>query len=1247
MRNHRFLQTMYEGINSSAKDLIPNPDKRKKMVNYLAECLKKLQSEKDQRETDLRTTFCNDFLKKIYPDKNVNLAGNIDLAIYSTNSPKSNVKVIFEYKKPSNNKEMMHPDRDHLNVKGFRELIQYYLYQRNIKHDTDITNGIVTDGFSWFIIDSDQLYKWFGKYKTLNRNYIKFCKGEKESSRSEYFRTYFIKKAINRALKHNIKISYFDLRRMVKSEDSMIIKKKYQNSLYKFFSRQNLLKENMFNDTNELNKNFYNELLYIMGLHEVKKNKKIILKRYSKNRQPGSFIENIITRLNDKNININKDSKNKIAIRLTVLWINRLLFLKLLESQLLSFNDNNQQYKFLTKANLHQFSDVYYLFFDILSKTSKQREQDDPELANKYRRVPYLNSSLFMKSNLEKNYLNIIYLHNTPIDPYKNTSIKDIHGKKLSKPIPILQYLLDFLDSYDFRGTSSKKHSYGNNLINPSVLGLIFEKINGYKYGAYFTPGWICNLMAKKAVHNTILNKINKVKNWHCNTIKDLRYKIYNSDNISIPMNINHIINTIKVCDPSVGSGHFLVSVLNELLATKSYLGVLFYANKSKDPADFKCRVENDELVITYHGKPYHYNRYDSINGLIQKTLFQEKRKLIEDCLFGVDINPNSVDICRLRLWIELLKNAYYYRSHKDNKIHLITMPNIDINVKARNSLIYIYNLRHGLSLSTKGIKKYKSYVYDYKRSKDKSSEQDLINEIQKIKTDINDSNIFLPHIQKYYRKYLRAREKVNKDEEPSLFNNRSSIKSTRKLKHDIKNLQKCKKIFNDVKNGKFFKDNHGMEWRIEFPEILDNNGNYKGFDLIIGNPPYVFVRGNKPNKDQKSYYLNKYSITNKKSKYNTALISDTYCMFIILAYRLLKKNGSFAYIIPSNLLTIMSLKTLRQFLIKNTNNLNIINSKDNLFKGANVDNCLIFFDKRQSNRKSKIKMEYMKHHDCYPVGKTGKVPYTYFNPNKAMDKYDPIFSLSRVKHQDLIDVYNKMSKCPTLGQYTQVIAGAKAYTTGYGTPKQTKADGKNRIYHHAHNNSKHSYDKYLGSNDVHRYNITWGLTNPNEKWIQYGKNLAQPGKPQYFQTPRILVDQIPGNIPYSVKASYIKEPNVINDFNSMIIRKCKEPLNLLCILGIINSNIETVWFSMKFDKFQRGIYPQFKVGELADFPIPIFQNKYQINKLKDLSKEMIKLVKNKNPNQYRINKVIDNYVMKLYQLNPIERDKVNHFNIN
>ena len=204
------------------------------------------------------------------------------------------------------------------------------------------------------------------------------------------------------------------------------------------------------------------------------------------------------------------------------------------------------------------------------------------------------------------------------------------------------------MDAYDFASESREVIQEKNRtLINASVLGLIFEKINGYKDGSFYTPGFITEYMCRETIRKAVVQKFNDAKGWDCADFAALENKDLDRNEA------NALINEIRICDPAVGSGHFLVSALNELIAVKSDLGVLQDAN-GKRLKDYSVSILNDELIVQDEDEtPFQYvlqatGKPTPERQRVQKTLFHEKQTIIENCLFGVDINPNSVKICRL-----------------------------------------------------------------------------------------------------------------------------------------------------------------------------------------------------------------------------------------------------------------------------------------------------------------------------------------------------------------------------------------------------------------------------------------------------------------------------------------------------------------------------------------------------------------------------------------------------------------------
>lgn len=300
--------------------------------------------------------------------------------------------------------------------------------------------------------------------------------------------------------------------------------------------------------------------------------------------------------------------------------------------------------------------------------------------------------------------------------------------------------MLRFLDAYDF-GAEGKGEVQEENkaLITASVLGLIFEKINGYKDGSFYTPGFITMYMCRETLRRAVVQKFNDKYGWNCGNIEEVDNALFRH---KIPLkDANELINSLHICDPAVGSGHFLVSALNELIAIKADLHILIDSQGKLLRYD-SISVANDELVvIDSHGDLFEYTVSKSggvspEKHLLQETLFRKKQHIIENCLFGVDINPNSVKICRLRLWIELLKNAYYTLESSYKELH--TLPNIDINIKQGNSLLSRFALEEDLSEVFKkqkyGLKAYQAAVQRYKDTNSKETKYELAAFFKEIK---------------------------------------------------------------------------------------------------------------------------------------------------------------------------------------------------------------------------------------------------------------------------------------------------------------------------------------------------------------------------------------------------------------------------------------------------------------------------------------------------------------------------------
>jgi very-short-patch-repair endonuclease len=654
-----------QSINKAYLKVKPNRSAIESFKTHLSTLLDRSN---DTESEEFHKNLISEFLKKTYYDPNhfVNTKGRNDLVIYNGNSAKSTVGVIIEAKKPGNKAEMVSKER--LNAKAFQELVLYYLRERITEKNLEVKHLIITNVYEWFIFDAVLFDRLFAQNKTLVHQFNEFEAGRLSDTKTDFFYKQIAEPFIN-GIKSEIEFTYFNfqdytepLRNKDKSDDNRLI------ALFKILSPEHLLKLPFSNDSNSLDKRFYAELLHIIGLTEVKDGSKKLIDRNKKGeRNSGTLLEDAIIQLDslDKLSRIDKPSQYgetteerlfNIALELSITWINRILFLKLLEAQLLSYHKGDALYAFLNYKRIKTYDDLNSLFFQVLAKSYEERNDD---VKQAFAHVPYLNSSLFEPSDIEQTTLFISNLKDDKTIPvHSQTVLKDQSGKKRTGSLNTLEYLFEFLNAYDFSSEGSEEIQEDNKtLINASVLGLIFEKINGYKDGSFFTPGFITMYMCRETIRKAVVQKFNEVKGWKCESIDELYDKIEDRNEA------NQIVNSLKICDPAVGSGHFLVSALNEIIALKSDLKIL-QDREGKRLKEYHVEVVNDELIVTdEEAELFEYNPKNKESQRVQETLFHEKQTIIENCLFGVDINPNSVKICRLRLWIELLKNAYYTTS--------------------------------------------------------------------------------------------------------------------------------------------------------------------------------------------------------------------------------------------------------------------------------------------------------------------------------------------------------------------------------------------------------------------------------------------------------------------------------------------------------------------------------------------------------------------------------------------------------
>ncbi len=345
------------------------------------------------------------------------------------------------------------------------------------------------------------------------------------------------------------------------------------------------------------------------------------------------------------------------------------------------------------------------------------------------------------------------------------------------------------------------------------------------------------------------------------------------------------------------------------------------------------------------------------------------------------------------------------------------------------------------------------------------------------------------------------------------------------------------------------------FDWAAEFKAIMQGGG----FDAVIGNPPYVFARDKGFTEYEKLIFLKNF----RHQSYQL----NTFSIFLEKGFNLLAAKGILGYIIPNNWLTISTMKHLRDFILTSTSDVEIINNLYKVFSGASVDTSIVTFKKNKPNTVSLIEA----------LSPTERKHIANVSPMDLIENQLIQFRAYKdFNAKKIVDLIEK--DAVHLQALSLVKSGLKAYETGKGLPIQTDKMKQERVYHRR-DKLDSTYRIYLDGKDVKRYSLSW-----SGQYLKYGKVLAAPRSKELFDGPRILVRQIPSHPPYSINAIIVIEDE-LNDINSMIVK----PISAYAIeflLGILNSKLLTFWFGNKFDKMQRGIFPQFKVNELAVFPI-------------------------------------------------------------
>ncbi|GHR66016.1 hypothetical protein VN0614_06090 [Helicobacter pylori] len=789
---------------------------------------------------------------------------------------------------------------------------------------------------------------------------------------------------------------------------------------------------------------------------------------------------------------------------------------------------------------------------------------------------------------------------------------------------------------------------------------------------------------------------------------------------------------TLRVCDPAVGSGHFLVSALNEMVRIAYELGLITSLYRHS------LRLENDEIIIqhTQTGEIFNYKKPHSENDphhQIQKELFELKKSIIENCLFGVDINPNSCEITKLRLWIELLKYSYYIFEEGKNTDALETLPNIDINIKCGNSLISRFALKDKALLKTEKNQNLKYSIAEYKELVKIYKDPKIL---ETLTHPIKDSNAVIKYAKE--RLYQELKQNPNKDFKKALNDRIEKIKeafkltlepsqkelkfkkflkehlerygksileetnynglelealalekqmASEKLLHDYRPYPKLDKTDKVVGLEHFnryvltsYKDlqdeneryANSLEWRFEFPEVLDDEGDFLGFDCIIGNPPYIRQENIKDIKPllQKQY----------PNFYNST--ADIYTYFFALSYHLLREKGFNAFITSNKYARAKYGAQLRELLLKKTTIVSYMELNAlKVFESATVDTSIMNFIKQEPPKESRFKYYEPTPNDKNDLKSAHSLPMR----QNALSTESFIFA-----NTSLLDLRDKMESIGTplkdwdIQIYRGILTGANE---AFIIPTEKRDAILNACKTQEERKRTEALIKpILRGKDIKRYSYEWAgewviiakfgshefleVEYPTiyNHLLQYKDQLEQRGQCRYSRGHKIATKPYPGQhhwleLDNNPRDSYLQEFEKEKIVYGEIVQEPRFYLDngecelgyfyaeatsfiltgehLHYLLGMLHSKLITFAFKTFYAGGGLGESGyRYKKAFIERLPIPKItpENQELTHKITDRAKAILE-AKEKDPkaNTQKLEKEIDALVYQLYHLTDAE----------
>lgn len=782
-------------------------------------------------------------------------------------------------------------------------------------------------------------------------------------------------------------------------------------------------------------------------------------------------------------------------------------------------------------GNLHYMHDLFYdasdeakenfldkvlepMFFGLLN--TKPEDRSSAPLVNgvgvKYipnaDEIPYLNGGLFQQEKIDE--VDSVF------------------------PAGMFQSLFDFFDSYNFTIDENDPNDAEVG-VDPEMLGKIFENLleDNKDKGAFYTPKEIVRYMCQESLTAYLQTGIEdaEVKEHIANFVKTNDVEELGGASSELAMSIDRKLIDVKICDPAIGSGAFPMGLLRELYACRKSIEIF----EEDNAADIK-------------------------------------RHIIQNNIYGVDIEKGAVDIARLRFWLALII---------DEK-EPMPLPNLDFKIMQGNSLLESYK-GVDLDVTSKELKTGK----DTKKTRgvlslgfEETDVQKTIQDLVKSYFSITDHTLRAQRrqqIDKYVKDYIKICAEGN---------------------HEVQDAVDELEIPND----QFFL------WHTYFADVFEKGG----FDIVIGNPPYG---------------------VSIKDDYRKAVVAswgnvpdyEIYYYFMVLAAPLLKEKGIMSYIIPNTFLFNTFAKHFREMLVEKWNVLEILDcTKFPIFESAVVRNAINLFQKDSEGSKQVGYRNTANVTSFSDLLERERV----FMTVESLLAMNQNWGLAFYLGANDIKVINQISSSiDSICNHYDVSQGYIPYRKSDLIKIYGKEEGerivKERLWH-SQQPLDNTYIQEIYGRDITKYSY-----HSTGEYVKYGKHLACYVDLKFFNSSRLLVREItnPQIIACLLDELFVNDPQLI----SVIVRD--ERYSLEFLWGILNSKLATYYHFHHSPKATKGAFPKILVQDIKGFPLPIASDE-QISSLGKVSKKVLtKKKSNLSTDTSVLENQIDFLVYHLYGL--------------